>query len=150
MFHVHRVALLTVVVLASGACAGAPDDSGEPRPASTAADDDAAAAPDDEPEDAPDESPEEPVGSVTFSGTDDLTWAEPELTAPAGLLEITLECGAGSAHTLVVFDVNDDRQLLGCAASAANTKLVTIDPGTYTYVCTVPGHHGMRGTLTVG
>lgn len=145
----HRVALLTMIALVVTACAGVPDDPGEPTPPSTEAED-AAAGPDDEHEGTPDDTQEEPVGSVTMSGTDDLTWATPELTAPAGLLEITLACGPGAAHTLFIPDVNPDRQLLGCSADAESTTLVTIDPGTYAYLCTVAGHQNMRGTLTVG
>lgn len=145
----HRVALFTVVTLGLTACASAPDDPGEPTFASTEADE-AAAAPDEEPEATAEDAPEEPVGSVTISGTDDLTWATPEVSAPAGLLEITLECGPGSAHTLFIPDVDANRQLLGCSAGAASTTLETIDPGTYTYLCTVAGHQNMRGTLTVG
>ncbi len=39
---------------------------------------------------------------------------------------------------------------ISCSAGAASTTLETIDPGTYTYLCTVVGHQNMRGTLTVG
>jgi len=37
-------------------------------------------------------------------------------------------------------------------ASSANVEVPAIEPGTYPYICTLPGHYaaGMRGDLTVG
>ena len=143
---VHRVLLLTVIVLWLPACAATPDQPGEPTPTET---DDAAAAPAAS-EVATDEVAGEPVGSLTFTGTDDVTWAAPDVATPAGLVEITLECGPELSHSLRIDGVNDDQTLAGCLGGGTSTKLVTLNPGSYTFACTLPRHQDMVGTLTVG
>lgn len=145
----HRAALAIVVVGVLGACAGPPYAPGEPTPTAVATDDTAAASEHDS-ADAVEEATEEPDGAVTITGTDDATWATPDVTAPAGLIEITLQCGPEVSHSLRIDGVNDDRPVAGCLGGGASTKLVTVDPGTYPFTCTIPGHNDMVGTLTVG
>ena len=61
---------------------------------------------------------------------------------------------AGGIGQLVDIGVKKGSQLLGVSQQVASSKTsVTVDlaPGTYTFLCTVPGHAqaGMQGTLTV-
>ena len=50
------------------------------------------------------------------------------------------------------FTVKEDDSIVASAAAGASASVtVDLEPGTYTFVCSVPGHEqaGMTGTLTV-
>ncbi|MFU8841220.1 MAG: plastocyanin/azurin family copper-binding protein [Nitriliruptoraceae bacterium] len=114
--------VLLAVTLLLVACAGGSDRSAEP----TVTDD----------------------GALRLVGQDDLRWNVEELTTDAGVVEFELVCEDAVNHNIVIDEL--DAEVAACAPGATSRGSIQLDPGTYTYVCTVPGHEGtMRGTLTV-
>lgn len=91
------------------------------------------------------------TAGVTFTGTDEVTWAEPTLTTTAGQTEVTIECGDGVNHGLAIEGVADGTELVACEPGGSATTSVDLGAGDFTFFCTVPGHRdaGMEGTLTV-
>jgi plastocyanin len=86
----------------------------------------------------------DPSGGFAFEQT--------SLTAQAGKDTIDFDNPAPIAHDVCVEDSSGDE--LGCSdeVSEGKTSLtVDLQPGTYTYFCSVDGHRagGMEGTLTV-
>jgi plastocyanin len=87
-------------------------------------------------------------GTVAVVGRDDLTWDTERLTAPSGTITVELTCEPAVNHNLVIDET--DELVAECAPGETVSGTVELPPGTYTYVCTVPGHERtMRGTLTV-
>lgn len=84
---------------------------------------------------------------LAVTGTNDLVWDVEELSAPAGTVEFELTCEA-ALHDLVIEEL--DETVAECGPQETVTGSVELDEGEYTYVCTVPGHSNMRGSLTVG
>lgn len=90
-------------------------------------------------------------GAVTIQGLDTLKYSAIEITAQPGALEVTLECGEAVNHDFVIEELGDE-VVVECAAGETATGTTSeLEPGTYTYYCSVPGHRaaGMEGTLTV-
>lgn len=88
------------------------------------------------------------AADLAVVGTDGLEWDPPELTAAAGTIEFALTC-EGANHDLVIEETGED--VAECRPRETVTGTVELDAGTYTFVCTIPGHEDrMRGTLTVG
>jgi plastocyanin len=86
--------------------------------------------------------------TVAVVGRDDLTWDTESLTAPSGTITVELTCEPAVNHNLVIDETDD--LVAECAPGETVSGTVELPPGTYTYVCTVPGHERtMRGTLTV-
>ena len=82
-------------------------------------------------------------------GTDDLLFEPDELNAPAGEVEIALACEDGINHNLVIIATGDEVAV--CTPGSTGVGSITLEEGTYEFVCTVPGHSAtMRGELTVG
>lgn len=118
----RRHALMIVAALALAACGGGNGD--------TAADVDA------------------PEGSLVVTGTDTLQFEPTELTAQAGDIDITLVCEGGVNHNFVIEETGEE--VVACNRGETQTSTVTLEAGTYTFLCTVPGHERtMRGSLTV-
>jgi len=87
-------------------------------------------------------------GALRVVGRDDLRWNVEELTAPAGTIRFELVCEDAANHNLVIDEV--DVEVAACAPGETVRGSVELEPGTYTYVCTVPGHERtMRGELIV-
>lgn len=88
-------------------------------------------------------------GVLRVVGQDDLRWDVEELSAPAGTVEFELVCGDAVNHNLVIDELGEE--VAACSPGEVATGSIELEPGTYTYVCTVPGHEAtMRGELTVG
>jgi uncharacterized cupredoxin-like copper-binding protein len=85
----------------------------------------------------------DPSGNLEFDKT--------TLEAPAGKVTIVLTNDSSVLHDVAIegngVDVKSDEVDNGGTASVS----ATLEPGTYTFVCTVPGHEeaGMKGTLTI-
>jgi plastocyanin len=90
-----------------------------------------------------------PEGALAVVGTDRLEFEPDTLEAPAGEITIGLTCEGGVNHNLVIEET--DEQVAECRRGQTEVGTVELEPGEYTYVCTIPGHESrMRGTLTVG
>lgn len=91
-----------------------------------------------------------PVVEVT--GTDGLAFQPEEVTAPTGSVTFELTSEPSVAHTLAIEGVNSNEPIVAAEAGQTATGTTTLEQGTYTFFCDVPGHReaGMEGTLTVG
>jgi plastocyanin len=81
----------------------------------------------------------------------DLAFDATELEAKAGKVTIDFTNPSPIPHNVVIEE--DGKELAGFEPIAEGEEAVSADlkPGTYTFLCTVPGHAeaGMEGTLTV-
>ncbi|MBS3942244.1 MAG: hypothetical protein KG028_14895 [Actinobacteria bacterium] len=90
-------------------------------------------------------------GVLEVTGTDNLQWDPPALTAPAGEVRFRLVCADRVNHNLVI-DADGDRTTVAeCGPGGEDDGTLDLGVGEYTFVCTIPGHESsMRGPLTVG
>lgn len=87
-------------------------------------------------------------GVLRIVGQDDLRWDVEQLTAPAGELTFELVCEDAVNHNIVIDEL--DEEIAFCSPGETVTGSIELQPGTYTYVCTIPGHEStMRGELVV-
>lgn len=88
-------------------------------------------------------------GSVALVGNDRLEFVPNDITADSGELEIELTCDGSAPHTVVIEET--DELVAECRGGTTGAGEVTLEPGTYSFFCSVPGHlrGGMEGTLTV-
>jgi cytochrome c oxidase subunit 2 len=87
-------------------------------------------------------------GVFSLVGQDNLQWDVTEASAPAGELTFELTCEDGVNHNVVIEET--DEEVAACLPGQTASGTVNLDAGTYTYVCTVPGHERtMRGELTM-
>lgn len=81
----------------------------------------------------------------------ELLFDKKELTAKAGKVTIDFDNPSAIPHNVVIEE--DGKELAGFEPITEGKESVSADlkPGTYQFVCTVPGHEeaGMKGTLTV-
>ena len=83
----------------------------------------------------------------------DLAYTTTAAKAKAGQVSIDFTNPQSLSHDVAIEDSSG--QTLGqtelVAESSATTTIKDLEPGTYTFYCTVPGHReaGMEGTLTV-
>ncbi len=87
---------------------------------------------------------------VTVSGTDALKFEPTELTADAGTVAVELQAGETVEHDFVIEELDNTEVVMAQPGQSA-VGTVDLEPGTYTFYCSVPGHRtaGMEGTLTV-
>lgn len=89
--------------------------------------------------------------TLELVGTDGLAFEPEQATVTAG--EATVELTAESAvqHNVVIEGVLDDQPVVEAAAGETATGTVSLEEGSYTFWCSVPGHReaGMEGTLEV-
>ncbi|HWH32122.1 MAG TPA: plastocyanin/azurin family copper-binding protein [Egibacteraceae bacterium] len=80
----------------------------------------------------------------------DIKFADAPATAPAGTVTIELVNEGGSPHDVTFEELGDDPVVVAQGGETA-TGTAELEPGTYTYYCSVPGHRsaGMEGELTV-
>jgi len=91
------------------------------------------------------------VNISTPSGTD-LAYDQKDVSAKAGSVTIDFQNNEAIPHDVAVEDSSG--QEVGATdlvASGSANATVDLQPGSYTFFCTVPGHReaGMEGTLTV-
>lgn len=79
----------------------------------------------------------------------DLVYSQAPARVPAGAVAITLD-NRGAVEHNVAFD--GGKPIVAAAAGATASGTVTLEPGTHTYFCTVPGHReaGMEGQVQAG
>jgi plastocyanin len=136
--------LIAVVALAGfglAACGGDDDDDGDTTAAATAATETA------------------PAGGGAGGSTVDisapadgaLSFDQKDVTAKAGSVTINFDNPASISHDVKVED-SSGSELGGTALVSQGNATGTVDlqPGSYTFFCSVPGHReaGMEGTLT--
>ena len=89
-----------------------------------------------------------PEADIALLGTDLLRWEPDRLSVDAGTLSVAIVCERGANHNLVIEETGEE--VAACVPGRTAFGEVTLDPGLYTYVCTVPGHEVlMRGVLEV-
>lgn len=89
---------------------------------------------------------------VTADPNGDLAWTETKIDAKAGAATLELVNDSPTTHDLVVEDGDGNDIGKTDAISGGTTSFdADLEPGTYTYYCSLPGHReaGMEGTLTV-
>lgn len=81
----------------------------------------------------------------------DIDFGRDEARASAGELEVTLTNEGAIEHSWLVEGHEDELRLYTQQSGATDEGTLTLDPGTYTYYCDIPGHRaaGMEGTLTL-
>ena len=98
--------------------------------------------------------PAAPTGTqqVTVTVGNSMHFAPPSLVVRAGQpVELTLRNGGGIPHDFALTEGVSSPDKIEAQGGQTTRGTFTIDtPGTYAFVCTVPGHAhaGMRGTVT--
>jgi plastocyanin len=86
----------------------------------------------------------DPSGALAFTQT--------KLSAPAGSDTVDFENASSTGHNVEIEDASGE-DVAGTDTITAGKTSTTADlePGTYTFYCSVPGHReaGMEGTITV-
>jgi plastocyanin len=128
---------LLVLALAVAGCGG--DDNGDdeaaspPPPAATAENGEGTTL----------ENPADESGALKFE--------KDSLTAPAGEVTLVMENPSSVDHNIAIEGggVDEVGEIVGQGGTSQVTA--TVEPGEYTFYCSVPGHQaaGMEGTLTV-
>ena len=89
--------------------------------------------------------------AIEVTGTDGLAFEPTQLSASAGSVTFELTSEASVRHTMAIEGVNSNDPIVEAEAGETTSGTVTLQPGTYTFFCDVPGHReaGMEGTLDV-
>lgn len=89
-------------------------------------------------------------GPVQIAAGDDLTFDPSSVAASAGEIQVELE-NTGSAEHDIVIEEADDTMVVHANGGETATGTIELEPGTYTFYCSIPGHRdaGMEGTLEV-
>ena len=89
-----------------------------------------------------------PDADIALLGTDRLTWEPSSVRVDPGTLSVAIVCERGANHNLVIEETGEE--IAACAPGQTAFGEVTLEPGNYTMVCTVPGHEvTMRAALAV-
>ncbi|MEX2446878.1 MAG: cupredoxin domain-containing protein [Dehalococcoidia bacterium] len=87
------------------------------------------------------------AGIVVEAG--DLYFEPESLSATAGEVSVTLDNVGSAEHDFVIEEL-DDFDVVHAAPGTSAAGTVTLEAGTYTYYCSVPGHRTtMEGTLEI-
>ena len=87
-------------------------------------------------------------GAATFVAVD-IAFESAPTELPAGEVEITIDNQGAANHNVTIEGV-EPAPIVEAAGGETKSATVTLEPGTYTYICSVPGHEGsMNGQLTV-
>ncbi|HVM20504.1 MAG TPA: plastocyanin/azurin family copper-binding protein [Egibacteraceae bacterium] len=79
----------------------------------------------------------------------DIDFSQAPESAPAGDLTITLTNEGQALHNVTIPDLQDT-PIVEATAGETASDIVTLEPGTYEYLCSVPGHESlMNGEFTV-
>lgn len=100
------------------------------------------------------ETPAEPTadGEVVFVATESIRWEQDEKSATLvdGALDVTIRCAGAVPHNVHLEGVADDAVIAECDGDDQGTGTVEVEPGTYTYYCSIPTHRAtMEGEITV-
>ena len=91
-----------------------------------------------------------PPGALLFVADASLEFVEAPTTATAGRVTIALDNPSGLPHNVTFEGVEGDEPIVE-ATDGVDVADLELEPRTYTYYCSVPGHRqaGMEGQLTV-
>lgn len=91
-----------------------------------------------------------PEGALIFRADASLQFTEASTTATAGEATIALENPSGLVHNVTFENINNEEPVVE-VVNGVEVGTVTLQPGTITYYCSVPGHReaGMEGQLSV-
>lgn len=80
----------------------------------------------------------------------DIAYEAAPADVEAGPIEMTLENNGSIEHNVVIAELGD-RMVLEAAGGASDSTEIELEPGDYTYYCSIAGHRqaGMEGSLTV-
>jgi uncharacterized cupredoxin-like copper-binding protein len=141
-------AALAALSLGLAACGDDDDDAAEPPAATTAP---ATSAPSTTTAPAETTPPAPAGGTVTVDAdpSGQLVWVQKTLTAPAGTVTFEINNESSVEHNFEIPDAGVGPS--ETVTNASTTLEADLQPGTYEYICSVPGHEqaGMVGTLTV-
>jgi len=91
-------------------------------------------------------------GAVQITTTEGISYDEKSAQAPAGAVTVSYDNMADIPHDVTIED-ESGQELAATDVITGSTAETTVDlqPGNYTFYCSVPGHReqGMEGTLTV-
>ena len=89
-----------------------------------------------------------PDADIVLVGTDRLTWEPDRVLVQPGTSTVAIVCERGANHNFVIEETGEE--VAACAPGRTAFGEVTLEPGNYTIVCTVPGHEvTMRAALAV-
>ncbi len=78
----------------------------------------------------------------------DIEYTEAVYGASAGEITIALQNKGAIAHDIHIEGVEEDFAILA-APGDTETGTITLEPGTYTLYCSIPGHDAMKAKLEV-
>jgi plastocyanin len=92
---------------------------------------------------------DEGAGTATWVAID-IDYSEAPAELPAGTIPVELINEGAIEHNVVIEELNDEL-ILEALGGESDSGTVELEPGDYTYYCSIPGHRaaGMEGTMTV-
>jgi plastocyanin len=89
---------------------------------------------------------------VLVRAVDPLSWDKKDYAASAGEVTIEVDNESSQPHDLRVVDPSGTQLPLDLSIPSkgdSDSGTLTLTPGAYTLICTIPGHSNMKATLTV-
>lgn len=93
-----------------------------------------------------------PGGTLQLAASEtDLAFDKPSLTSKPGKVTIDFDNPSALEHNVAIEQDGKEIAVSETLAEGKTSVSADLAPGTYTYLCTIPGHAeaGMEGTLTV-
>ena len=93
-----------------------------------------------------------PAADLVVTAEEGIRWEEESYSATAGDIEIELDNESSVAHTLAIIAPDGSKlanKELSAAGKDADRGSFALTAGTYTIICTVPGHGNMKSDLIV-
>ncbi|HUH07657.1 MAG TPA: plastocyanin/azurin family copper-binding protein [Egibacteraceae bacterium] len=89
--------------------------------------------------------------TLRFVGNDQLQFSQPPERTSAGRRTIELVVEGAVNHNVSFDEISRGEPVVEADGGETATGTIELEPGTYTYFCSVPGHReaGMEGTLVV-
>lgn len=89
---------------------------------------------------------------LVVTAIDGLKWDQSDYAAASGTIEVALINASSQPHNLhfIAEDGSESPTVLEIPSKGdIDVDNVTLAPGTYTLICTIPGHGNMKATLVV-
>jgi plastocyanin len=90
---------------------------------------------------------------LVVTALEGIKWDKSEYTSPAGTIEVALVNASSQPHNLHVIaeDGTENPVVLEIPSKGdIDVASMTLEAGTYTLICTIPGHGNMKAPLVVG